>query len=76
MDPEYFGGRQIKQISVAASQNVAESFQYLPFQVYANSAFPDTVGAAYTDQSDLNAGLEAWQEQFVTYGESQGFKVN
>jgi multiple sugar transport system substrate-binding protein len=74
--PEYFGGQQINQISVAASQNVAESFQYLPFQVYANSVFPDTVGTAYTDQSDLNAGLEAWQEQLVTYGESQGFKVN
>ncbi|MBO3732333.1 hypothetical protein [Glycomyces niveus] len=50
--------------------------QYLPFQVYADSVFPDTVGVAYTDQSDLNAGLQAWQEQLVSYGDSQGFKVN
>jgi multiple sugar transport system substrate-binding protein len=74
--PEYFGGQQINQVSVAASQNVVPDFQYLPFQVYANSVFPDTVGAAYTDQSDLNAGLRAWQEQLVSYGDSQGFKVN
>jgi multiple sugar transport system substrate-binding protein len=74
--PEYFGGQQINQVSVAASQNVVPDFQYLPFQVYANSVFPDTVGAAYTDRSDLNAGLRAWQEQLVSYGDSQGFKVN
>jgi multiple sugar transport system substrate-binding protein len=74
--PEYFGGQQINQVSVAASENVVSGFQYLPFQVYANSVFPDTVGSAYTDQSDLNAGLQAWQEQLVTYGNSQGFKVN
>ncbi|MEU5870819.1 sugar ABC transporter substrate-binding protein [Glycomyces sp. NPDC047369] len=74
--PEYFGGQQINQVSVAASQNVVPGFQYLPFQVYANSVFPDTVGTAYTEQSDLNAGLQAWEDQLVTYGESQGFQVN
>lgn len=74
--PEYFGGQEINKVLVAASENVVPGFQYLPFQVYANSVFPDTVGTAYTDQSDLNAGLQAWQEQLVTYGNSQGFKVN
>jgi multiple sugar transport system substrate-binding protein len=74
--PEYFGGQRINEVLVAASENVATGFQYLPFQVYANSVFPDTVGTAYTERSDLNAGLAAWQEQIVTYGESQGFQVN
>jgi multiple sugar transport system substrate-binding protein len=74
--PDYFGGQKINEVCVAASENVATGFQYLPFQVYANSVFPDTVGTAYTEQSDLNAGLEAWQESLESYGEAQGFQVN
>lgn len=74
--PEYFGGQQINQVLVDASKNVAPGWQYLPYQVYANSVFPDTVGTAYTSSSDLNAGLQAWQEQIVSYGDSQGFSVN
>lgn len=75
-EPEYFGGQKINEVLVEASENVAPDWEYLPYQVYANSVFPDTVGAAYTDKSDLNAGLQAWQEQLVTYGSSQGFSVN
>ena len=74
--PEYFGGQQVNQVLVDASKNVATGWQYLPYQVYANSVFPDTVGTAYTASSDLNAGLQAWQEQIVSYGDSQGFSVN
>ncbi|MDN3241486.1 ABC transporter substrate-binding protein [Glycomyces tritici] len=74
--PDYFGGQRINEVCVAASENVATGFQYLPFQVYANSVFPDTVGAAYTEQGDLNAGLEAWQESLQEYGETQGFQVD
>jgi len=74
--PEYFGGQEINKVLVDASQNVAEGWEYLPFQVYANSVFPDTVGQAYNDRSDLNAGLEAWQKNLVDYGSNQGFDVN
>ena len=27
-------------------------------------------------RSDLNAGLQTWQNQLVTYGNQQGFAVN
>ncbi|GAB3168890.1 sugar ABC transporter substrate-binding protein [Myceligenerans halotolerans] len=74
--PEYFGGQKINEVLVDASENVATGWEYLPFQVYANSVFPDTVGTAYTDQSDLNAGLQAWQDKVVSYGSSQGFSVS
>ncbi|BDV32296.1 ABC transporter substrate-binding protein [Microbacterium terricola] len=74
--PEYFGGQEINKVLVEASQNVAEGWEYLPFQVYANSVFPDTVGQSYANFSDLNAGLQAWQENLVDYGNSQGFEVN
>ncbi|KQQ20578.1 sugar ABC transporter substrate-binding protein [Rathayibacter sp. Leaf299] len=73
--PEYFGGQEINKVLVDASENVVEGFEYLPFQVYANSVFADTVGQAYSNGTDLNAGLEAWQENLATYGESQGFTI-
>jgi len=74
--PEYFGGQEINKVLVEASNNVTTDWQYLPFQVYANSVFADTVGQAYTARSDLNVGLQAWQEQIVAYGSSQGFTLN
>ncbi|MCS5485518.1 sugar ABC transporter substrate-binding protein [Curtobacterium sp. C1] len=73
--PEYFGGEAINETLSKASSSVAEGWQYLPFQVYANSVYADTVGQAYQDKSDLNAGLEAWQKAIVKYGNEQGFKV-
>lgn len=74
--PEYFGGQEINKVLVDASENVIDGFQYLPYQVYANSIFADTVGQAYAEKRDLNAGLQAWQEQLVSYGNDQGFAVN
>jgi len=74
--PEYFGGQEINKVLVEASDNVISGWQYLPFQVYANSVFADTVGAAYTARSDLNVGLQAWQDQLVSYGNQQGFTVD
>ena len=59
-----------------ASSEVREGWSYLPFQVYANSIFSDTVGQAYANKSDLNAGLSTWQDQLVQYGNDQGFTVN
>jgi multiple sugar transport system substrate-binding protein len=74
--PAYFGGQQINKVLVDASKNVAKGWQYLPFQVYANSVFADTVGKSYAAKGDLNAGLKAWQDNLSSYGNSQGFKVN
>lgn len=74
--PDYFGGQKVNQVCVAASKAVTSGWQYLPFQVYANSVFPDTVGTAYTGKSDLNAGLKLWQTKLVSYGNQQGFSVN
>ena len=50
-------------------------WSYLPFQVYANSIFPNTVGQAYTGKSTLSAGLSAWQQQSASYGSQQGFSI-
>jgi multiple sugar transport system substrate-binding protein len=71
----YFGGQAINQVLSKASDNVLSGWSYLPFQVYANSIFPNTVGQAYTGKSTLSAGLQAWQQQSASYGSQQGFSV-
>ena len=73
--PAYFGGQQINTVLSTASQNVATGWNYLPFQVYANSIFADTVGLSYQSNSDLNVGLQKWQAQLTTYAQTQGFKL-
>jgi multiple sugar transport system substrate-binding protein len=72
----YFGGQQINQVLTAAADTVAPGWSYLPYQLYANSIFGDNVGKAYLAKSDLNAGLTAWQNALVAYGNQQGFQVN
>jgi len=73
--PTYFGGQAINQVLSQASGDVLPGWSYLPFQVYANSIFPATVGQAYTGKSTVSAGLQAWQQQSVSYGTQQGFSV-
>ena len=73
--PAYFGGQKINQVLSQAASQVLPGWSYLPFQVYANSIFPDTVGQAYTGKSSLETGLQAWQQQSASYGTQQGFSV-
>ncbi|MFJ4674209.1 ABC transporter substrate-binding protein [Kitasatospora purpeofusca] len=72
----YFGGQQANRIFADSARNVGTDWSYLPFQVYANSVFNDTVGKAYVSSTTLTAGLNAWQETSVKYGKDQGFTVN
>lgn len=71
----YFGGQAINQVLSKASSDVLPGWNYLPFQVYANSIFPDTAGQAYTGKSSLSAGLQTWQQQSASYGTQQGFSI-
>jgi multiple sugar transport system substrate-binding protein len=73
--PAYFGGQQINQVLSAAASSVLPGWDYLPFQVYANSIFPDSVGAAYSSKSDLNAAIKTWMDAAAQYGQQQGFTV-
>ncbi|MFF3843142.1 ABC transporter substrate-binding protein [Streptomyces sp. NPDC001930] len=72
----YFGGQQANRIFAESARNVGEDWSYLPYQVYANSIFNDTVGKAYVSPTTLTDGLKQWQEVGVTYGNDQGFTVN
>ena len=73
--PAYFGGQAINQVLAQASDDVLPGWSYLPFQVYANSIFPDTVGQAYTGKVSLSQGLVEWQQQSASYGTQQGFSI-
>ncbi|WP_127473122.1 ABC transporter substrate-binding protein [Microbacterium sulfonylureivorans] len=74
-ESEYFGGQKINEVLVDAAKNVPSGWQYLPYQVYANSIYGDTVGQSYLNSGDLNEGLQAWQDQLIDYGNQQGFTV-
>ena len=74
-ESEYFGGQKINEVLTQASEDVRPGWSYLPYQVYANSIFGDTVGQSYANGTDLNAGFAAWEDQLKTYGADQGFTL-
>ncbi len=71
----YFGGQKANEVFAESARNVVTGWSYLPFQVYANSVFNDTVGKAYVSSVTLQDGLNVWQETCVKYGKDQGFSV-
>ena len=71
----YFGGQKANEIFAKSAQDVVPGWTYLPFQVYSNSIFNDTVGKAYVSSTTLADGLKAWQDQSAKYGTEQGFTV-
>jgi multiple sugar transport system substrate-binding protein len=74
--PAYFGGQQINKVLAQSAASVLPGWSYLPFQVYANSIFPDTVGQAYSKGTSLDSGLQSWQQQSASYGSQQGFSIS
>ena len=76
LESDYFGGQKINEVLADAATSVVKGWQYLPYQVYANSIFGDTVGQSYANRADLDEGLADWQQQLVEYGNEQGFSVD
>ncbi|WFE29579.1 sugar ABC transporter substrate-binding protein [Solwaraspora sp. WMMD791] len=72
----YFGGQKANEIFAESAGNVVEGWSYLPFQVYANSVFNDTVGQAYVSDTPLTEALAAWRDTCATYGTDQGFTIS
>ncbi|MEU4692604.1 sugar ABC transporter substrate-binding protein [Actinoplanes sp. NPDC023714] len=71
----YFGGQKVNEVLAASAGQVVPGWSYLPFQVYANNIFNDTVGKAYLGQGTLQDGLKSWQDASIKYGQEQGFTV-
>ncbi|MGB3444302.1 MAG: extracellular solute-binding protein [Actinophytocola sp.] len=72
----YFGGQKINEVLTTAATQVSAGWEYLPYQLYAETIFSDTAGQAYVNNTDLDAGLRTWQDALVEYGNQQGFSVN
>lgn len=72
---EYFGGQQVNRIFAESSANVLQGWQHLPFQAYANTIFPDTVGQAFIGSGTLAEGIAAWQARLISFAQGQGFTV-
>lgn len=75
-ESEYFGGQKINEVLSASSANVVTDWQYLPFQVYANTVFGDSVGQAYLGKTTISEGMADWQATLEKYGADQGFTIN
>jgi multiple sugar transport system substrate-binding protein len=72
---DYFGGQKANEVFAASSASVVEGWQYLPFQVYANTVFSDSVGQAFLGQTTIADGLADWQSTLEDYGTEQGFTI-
>ncbi|MBR7832545.1 extracellular solute-binding protein [Actinospica durhamensis] len=73
--PAYFGGQKINQVLSQAASSVLPGWSYMPFQVYANSIYPDSVGKAYANKTDIYAAVSTWFKASAAYGQQQGFTV-
>jgi len=71
----YFGGQQINRVLGAAAENALPGWQFLPFQVYANSIYSDTVGQAFIGQGTIMDGMRSWQDRLLDFARTQGFTV-
>ncbi|MDI2125850.1 ABC transporter substrate-binding protein [Yinghuangia seranimata] len=74
-DVPYFPGQKPNEVFADMSKAVRPEWQYLPFQVYANSVFKDTVGQALQPGGDLTGALGSWQDRIKSYGKEQGFTI-
>ncbi|WP_436757716.1 ABC transporter substrate-binding protein [Streptosporangium sp. V21-05] len=70
------GGQRANRLFSEGSAQVAKGWQYLPFQLYANSVFAGSVGRSLSHATNLDIGLRAWEQRLSAYARRQGFKVS
>ncbi|BDR53233.1 sugar ABC transporter substrate-binding protein [Bombiscardovia nodaiensis] len=73
--PDYFGGQQINKVFNQSSKDILPKWQFLPYQVYANSIVNDTIGKAYEGSTTFESALQNFQKDLVKYGNEQGYTV-
>lgn len=72
---EFYGGQKVNEVFADISSTVESDWQWLPYNDFASASFKETLGAAITEKGDLFAALAEWEDELVSYGESQGFTV-
>ena len=74
-DP-YFGDQKFNEVLVKAADSVYADWQFLPYEVYARNIYTDLFGKAARREIKFADAVSQWQDQLVTYGKNQGYKVN
>ncbi|MCR2792156.1 extracellular solute-binding protein [Microbacterium sp. zg.Y625] len=72
---EFYGGQEVNALFAEISETVDTDFEWLPFMDYVYSSYEETMGTVIADKGDISDALDAWQDQLVSYAESQGFTV-
>ena len=73
-EPEFFGGQKVNDCS-RRSRPRSTPIRVAAVHGYAYTNCNET-SEAIADKGDLGAGLDAWQDALVGYGDQQGFTVN
>jgi multiple sugar transport system substrate-binding protein len=73
---EFYGGQQVFKLFADISKTVDPTYQWGPYQDYVNQKNDETLGKALAAKTDLNAGLQQFQDTLTAYGKQQGFKVS
>ena len=68
----YFGDQHFNRVLSEAAETVSAGYQYLPFEVYAQSDFSSTVGKAYDWASDFQRYVRREAEIKAGYTDSRG----
>lgn len=71
----FFGGQKVNTLFKEISDTVTPDFGWLPFMDFVYTNFNETLGKAIAGKSDLQAGLQAWQDAVAGYAKDQGFTV-
>ncbi len=74
-ESEFYGGQKVNELFSEISDTVDTEFQWLPFMEYVYSSYEETIGTVIAEKGDIAAALDDWQDQLVSYAESQGFTV-
>lgn len=72
---DYFGGQQVNKVFNQSSKDIRSGWQFLPYQVYANSIVNDSIGKAYEGSVRFEDALKTFQKDLVKYGNEQGYTV-
>ncbi len=71
----FYGGQQVNQVFIDASENVDLGFEWSPFQDYVYAQMTEKIGDAASGQTTFPEAMEAVQSSTAAYAKEQGFKV-
>ncbi|RSX52882.1 ABC transporter substrate-binding protein [Bifidobacterium goeldii] len=72
----YFGDQKINEVLAKAPDTVDTEWQFLPYNVYADTIYGDTAGRAARGETTVKQGVTDWLNELVSYGSTQGFEVS